>query len=103
MMGFADCKILMTCDMFFSRFPNVEDALSGARHMVAMQIAHDPLVRQSIRTIFYERAKISARPTKKGMKEIDESHPCYTFKYLKNKPVKDLGYEQFLKLTIVSY
>ncbi|XP_064619005.1 transcription elongation factor SPT6-like [Lineus longissimus] len=87
-------------EVLSDRFPTVEDALSGARHMVAMQIAHDPLVRQSIRTIFNERAKISARPTKKGMKEIDESHPCYTFKYLKNKPVKDLQYDQFLKLTM---
>jgi len=31
--------------------------------------------------------------------EIDESHPCYPQKYLKNKPVRDLKDEQFLRLT----
>ena len=29
---------------------------------------------------------------------IDEAHPCYGFKYLKNKPVRDLRGEDFLKL-----
>lgn len=36
--------------------------------MVAMQIAHDPLVRQAVRQTFFERAKLCVRPTKKGLK-----------------------------------
>ena len=32
------------------------------------------------------------------MKEIDESHPCYIFKYLKNKPVRELEEDQFLRM-----
>ena len=36
--------------------------------MVAMQISHDPLVRQAVRQTFYERAKLLVRPTKKGIK-----------------------------------
>lgn len=36
------------------------------------------------------------------LQEIDENHPCYVMKYLKNKPVKDLKGEAFLKLTMVS-
>ena len=43
-------------------------------------------------------AKITVQPTRKGVKEIDESHACYTFKYLKNKPVGDLCDDQFLKI-----
>lgn len=66
--------------------------------MVSMQIAHDPLVRKCVRETFYERAKTTLRPTKKGVKEIDESHPCYTFKYLKNKPIRDLHEEQFMRI-----
>jgi len=31
-------------------------------------------------------------------KEIDEFHPAAPFKYLKNKPVRDLSGEQFLKM-----
>lgn len=53
---------------FFSQFPTEDDVLMGARHIVAMQIAHDPLVRQCIRSAYFERAKIKVKPTKKGMK-----------------------------------
>ena len=56
------------CILFCRQFRTTEDVLKGARHMVAMQIAHDPLVRDTVRETFYERAKISCRPTKKGMK-----------------------------------
>ncbi|KAJ8312685.1 hypothetical protein KUTeg_010058 [Tegillarca granosa] len=81
-----------------SQFQTEEDVLLGARHMVAMQIAHDPLVRQCVRQAYIERAKIKIYPTKKGVKEIDESHACYPVKYVKNKPVKDLRDDMFLKL-----
>ena len=36
--------------------------------MVALQIAHDPLVRKVVRQTFREGAKISCAPTKKGLK-----------------------------------
>ena len=42
--------------------------LHGARHMVAMQTASDPTVRQVLRRAFRERAILSVRPTKKGKK-----------------------------------
>ena len=35
------------------------------------------------------------------LQEIDENHVCYTFKYLKNKPLKNFQNEQFLQLTQV--
>ena len=40
--------------------------------MVAMQIAHEPLVRQVIRDQLKERARLTCRPTKKGLKVL-----CY--------------------------
>ena len=52
----------------YSTFPSAEAVLSGARHMVAFQLARDPLVKQSVRQVFYERAKIYLTPTKKGKK-----------------------------------
>ena len=76
------------------------EVLKGARYMVACEIARDPTVRRCVRETFFERAKLCVAPTKKGLKEIDESHPCYTFKYLKNKPVRSLQADQFLKLTM---
>ena len=36
--------------------------------MVAMQLAHDPTLRSSLRNSFIDRATLSSRPTKKGMK-----------------------------------
>ena len=72
--------------------------LKGSRHMVAMQIAHEPVIRQVVRNIYYDRCKMTCAATKKGMKEIDESHPCYTVKYLKNKPIRDLSNDTFLHL-----
>jgi len=35
------------------------------------------------------------------VQEIDEAHSCYTFKYVKNKPVFDLCEDQFLKIVQV--
>ncbi|XP_022665863.1 transcription elongation factor SPT6-like isoform X3 [Varroa destructor] len=74
------------------------ECLKAARYMVACEIARDPTVRRCVRETFFERAKLSVTPTKTGIKEIDESHPCYAFKYLKNKPVRSLQGDQFLKL-----
>ncbi|XP_020627478.1 transcription elongation factor SPT6-like [Orbicella faveolata] len=81
-----------------STFSTVDQVLEAARHMVAMQIARDPLVRQCVRQTFYERAKLKIKPTKRGKKEIDESHSCSTFKYIKHKPVNDLKGDQFLRM-----
>lgn len=82
------------------KFPTVDDVLQAAKFMVALQIAREPLVRKCVREVFFERAKITIRPTKKGIKVIDESHNCYSMKYIKNKPVRDLSADQFLKLTL---
>ena len=49
----------------------MDAVLHGARHMVAMQIASDPTVRQVLRRAFRERAILSVRPTKKGKKVLE--------------------------------
>ncbi|GFO10563.1 LOW QUALITY PROTEIN: transcription elongation factor spt6, partial [Plakobranchus ocellatus] len=85
-------------DYVCPQFPTAEDVLRGCQHMVAMQLSHDPLVRQSVRVAFQERAKLRVTPTKKGMKVIDEGHNCYIVKYLRGKPIKDLKDDTFLKL-----
>ena len=66
--------------------------------MVAMQIACEPLVRQTLRLVFQTRAVLSVKPTKKGKKMIDDTHPCFSMKYLLNKPVRELKGDEFLKL-----
>lgn len=82
------------------KFTTLEEVLQAAKFMVSLQIAREPLVRKCVREVFFERAKISIRPTKKGMKVIDEAHNCYSMKYVKEKPVRDLTADQFLKLSL---
>lgn len=36
--------------------------------MLAFQISRDPIVKQTVRQVFYEKAKIQIIPTKKGKK-----------------------------------
>ncbi|XP_069040225.1 transcription elongation factor SPT6 [Lepisosteus oculatus] len=87
-------------DYVCSQFSVPEAVLEGTRYMVAMQIAREPLVRHVLRQTFQERAKINIKPTKKGKKDVDEAHYAYSFKYLKNKPVKELNGDQFLKMCL---
>lgn len=82
------------------RFQTTDDVLQAVKFVVARQIAREPILRKSVREIFFERAKICVTPTKQGMKEIDEHHPIFTMKYLKNKPVRELEGDQFLKLAM---
>ncbi len=81
-------------------FVNTDQVLSAARFMVATQIARDPNVKSYVRDVFYKRACISVKPTPKGVKEIDENHQCYAFKYLKQKPCISLKYDEYLKLSV---
>ncbi|KAK1116660.1 hypothetical protein K0M31_018202 [Melipona bicolor] len=87
-------------DFYSVLFKTSDEILKAAQLMVAIQLAYEPLVRKCIREMYMERAKISVKPTKKGMKEIDEGHAIYSLKYLKNKPVRDFVGDQFLKLII---
>jgi len=80
------------------RFLTRESILKAATFMFSREISCDPLVRQTVRKYYFENAVINVRPTTLGMKEIDENHPCYAFKFLKNKPVARLMGEQFLHL-----
>ena len=49
-------------------FTSARKVLQGACHMVAMQLAAEPLVRQAVRQVFQTRAVLSVKPTKKGKK-----------------------------------
>ncbi|OXA61519.1 Transcription elongation factor SPT6 [Folsomia candida] len=82
------------------RLKTQEEALKAAKFMLATQMSREPLVRLSVREVFFECATITVTPTKKGLREIDEAHPCYAMKYIKGKPVRDLKQDQFLKLTM---
>ncbi|KAK8722073.1 hypothetical protein OTU49_012465 [Cherax quadricarinatus] len=75
-----------------------ERVLEAAVRMVGWQLSCEPLVRRTVREAYFERARISCRPTPQGVKIIDEHHSLYSLKYLKDKPVTDLQGDQFLRL-----
>jgi len=69
--------LVKSCVCHVRQFHTAEDALNGARHIVAMQIAHDPQVRETLRQMFHERAKITVKPTKKGIKVSYNQLRCH--------------------------
>uniref|UniRef100_A0A183AT07 Transcription elongation factor spt6 n=1 Tax=Echinostoma caproni TaxID=27848 RepID=A0A183AT07_9TREM len=91
-------------DFLSPQFPTASVALTASRYMLAFQISREPFVRRMMRQMFQLQAVITVRPTPRGMKEIDESHPLFTVKYLNRKPVADLmGSLLFLQLHNVSF
>lgn len=88
----------LAADYLSEKLKSKDDVTKAAVFMVATQLSREPSVRQTAREVFYERATINVKPTKKGMKEIGEDHDIYSMKYLKDKPVRNLEYDQFLRL-----
>ncbi len=81
------------------KFLTSEDVLRAAKVMLAMEFARNPTVRRVTRDAFFSRATLDVRPTKKGVKEIDENHDCYAMKYLTRKNVRYLEGDHWLRLT----
>ena len=83
-----------------TQFQNTEQVLAAAKYMMTIMLARDPLVRTNVRELFMQHACVDVRPTvPRGLKDVDENHPCYTNKYLKEKPCSELSEDEFLKLT----
>lgn len=81
------------------RFHDRDSILKAAVYMYSKQISCDPIVRRTVRKHYFEDAVINVKPTTLGMKEIDENHPCYPLKFLKNKPVNTLFGQNFLHIS----
>ncbi|EDX17242.1 GD16791 [Drosophila simulans] len=80
------------------RFMTTEEVIHAAKYVVARQLAQEPLLRKTMREVYFDRARINIRPTKNGMVLIDENSPVYSMKYVAKKPVSDLFGDQFIKL-----
>ncbi|CAI2347402.1 unnamed protein product [Caenorhabditis sp. 36 PRJEB53466] len=77
-------------------YPDKETVLQGAKYMLAKEISRQPLVRDRVRRDFRTFGRFWVRPTKKGRETIDENHPLYDKRYIKNKPIRCLTDEEFL-------
>lgn len=65
-------------EMCSAKLQEPEEVLKAAKFMMATEISREPIVRRCVREVFFERATISCYPTKRGQKEVDEAHPCFT-------------------------
>lgn len=77
-------------DFVCPQFPEPVTALRAARYMLAFEISREPVVRQLARVNLSTQTVLDLKPTSKGMRLIDESHPLSPVKFLKNKPTAEL-------------
>ncbi|CAM0954847.1 unnamed protein product [Alopecurus aequalis] len=78
-----DVAANFTCAMF----ETPQDVLRGARHMAAVEIGCEPIVRKHIRSIFMNKAVLSTKPTPEGNLSIDSYHQLSGVKWLREKPL----------------
>ncbi|CZS96047.1 probable transcription elongation factor spt6 [Rhynchosporium agropyri] len=83
-----------------SEFSTGEQVLLAARQMFAEELFMNPRMRKHFRMNYYMMGVVNCRRTDKGLRKIDEQHPYYEFKYLKNQTFSDIANkpEIFLKM-----
>ncbi|XP_008649818.1 transcription elongation factor SPT6 homolog isoform X2 [Zea mays] len=81
-----------TCAMFETS----QDVLRGARHMAAVEIGCEPIVRKHVRGIFMNKAVVSTSPTSEGNTIIDPYHQLSGVKWLREKPLSKFVDAQWL-------
>ncbi|KAK1292420.1 hypothetical protein QJS10_CPB17g01754 [Acorus calamus] len=81
-----------TCTMFATP----QDVLKGARHMAAVELSCEPLVRKHVRGLFMDKALVSTSPTAEGNTAIDSFHQFAGVKWLQNKPIREFADAQWL-------
>lgn len=81
-------------------FLTADSVMSAARQLFAEELFVDPRLRKHLRHYFFMDCLVSSRRTDKGMRKVEESHPFYEVKYLKDQGLGDLARrpEIFLKL-----
>ncbi|RMY74715.1 hypothetical protein D0863_03078 [Hortaea werneckii] len=65
-------------------FRTSEDVLKAAKSMFIEELCSSPRFRRFMRKTYFERLVFDVKRTEKGVKVIDEEHPYYEFKYLRN-------------------
>jgi len=66
-------------------FPTGSKVLKAAKGMFVEEVVMSPRFRKLVRQNAYVTGVIDCRRTEKGLRKIDEQHPYYEFKYLRNQ------------------
>ncbi|CAG8949879.1 hypothetical protein HYFRA_00004207 [Hymenoscyphus fraxineus] len=83
-----------------NEFETGEQILLAARQMFAEELYMNPRMRKHFRMNFYMYGVVNCRRTDKGLRKIDDQHPYYELKYLRNQTFGDIAKnpETFLKM-----
>ncbi|OQD76980.1 hypothetical protein PENDEC_c003G01401 [Penicillium decumbens] len=81
-------------------FSNTSHVLKAAKSMFAEELTLSPKMRKVIRQAYYMNGVVDCFRTEKGLRRIDEQHPYYEFKYLRNQQLMDIARrpEMFLRM-----
>ena len=81
-------------------YPTGAQCLKAARTMFAEEIAFSPKMRKVVRQTFFLNGIIDCYRTDKGLRKIDDQHPFYDFKYLRNQQLTDIARkpDRFLRM-----
>ncbi|EER42827.1 transcription elongation factor spt6, partial [Histoplasma capsulatum H143] len=96
----AEQPDVMADNFVDENFTNGGHALRAAKAMFAEELTMSPKMRKVMRQAFYMNGVIECFRTEKGLKKIDEQHPYYEFKYLRNQQLSDIARrpELFLRM-----
>ena len=74
--------------------------LKAAQAMFAEELFMSPRLRKVLRIAYYSNGVIDCLRTEKGLRKIDEQHPYYEFKYLRNQQMTDIAHRpgMFLRM-----
>lgn len=65
--------------------------LRAAKAMFAEEITMSPKMRKVVRQNFFMSGIVDCYRTEKGLRKIDDQHPYYEFKYLRNQQLTDIA------------
>ena len=74
--------------------------LRAAKAMFAEEIAMSPKMRKVMRRHYFGNGIVECYRTEKGLRKIDDQHPYYDFKYLRNQQLIDIAQnpDRFLRM-----
>ncbi|GAQ44758.1 transcription elongation factor SPT6 [Aspergillus niger] len=72
-------------------FSNSSHVVKAAKTMFAEEIVMSPKMRKVVRQAYYMNGAVDCFRTEKGLRRIDEQHPYYEFKYLRNQQLSDIA------------
>ena len=81
-------------------YSSCAQCLRAAKAMFAEEIALSPKMRKVVRQTYFMNGIVDCFRTEKGLRKVDDQHPYYDFKYLRNQQLTDIARkpDRFLRM-----